>query len=147
MKYFALPLVFLFLFFISSCSYDVSKDNEQTKTGTEQTQIQKKIPAQIQENRSTVTAEVEGVYGRNKEDFFLKVRIIKVEGNSANSSMAIPGASYLLIPSFQLDDKQKIITSDKNTGLFNLVKLRAGDTFKATIFFKQYDGWYIESVL
>lgn len=147
MKYFELLFTVSLLFVFSSCSYDVSKDQSETKTENVQTKAQPRFPTAEQENQSTVLAEIEGVYGKSKEDFFIKARIIKVEDNTAQSSVAIPGASYLLIPGFQLDSKQKIITSDKNKGLLDLAKLRAGDTFKAVIFFKQFNGWYIEKVL
>ncbi|MCL5029846.1 MAG: hypothetical protein M1480_12610 [Bacteroidetes bacterium] len=147
MKYFELLLAALILIVFSSCSYDVSKDQREAKTENVQIKTQTKYPARIQENQSTVLAEIEGVYGRSKEDFFIKARIIKVDENQAYSSMAIPGASYILVPSFQLDDKQKIMTSEKNKSLFGLAKLRAGDTFKAIIFFEQFKGWYIDKVL
>ncbi len=147
MKYFEFLLVALFLFILSSCSYDVSNDQNTAKTDSVKTKTQLKFPSIGHEIQSTVLAQIDGVYGSSKEDFFIKARIIKIEDSTAQSSFVIPGAAYILIPSFQLDDKQKIMATNNNKSLLALAKLRAGDTFKALISFEQFKGWYITKVL
>ncbi len=146
MKHLELFLIFLLLFILSSCSYDVSNDQNNVKTENAQTKTQPSFPTTSQRIQSVVSAEIDGVYGSSKEDFFIKARIIKIEDSTAHSSFVIPGATYILIPSFQLDDKQKIMANNNNKSLLGLAKLRAGDTFKAEIFFEQFKGWYIKKV-
>lgn len=141
--------IFIVVFAISflSCSSDVSKETESVQGSGTQTKEQSKFPAHIAENKSTVTAEVEGVYIRDKTDFFIKARILKVEEDPAYLSLALQGASYILVPSFQLDNNKNVAGSDKNKSLESLTKLRVGDTFKAIIYYQQYYGWFIEKTL
>ena len=138
-------LIFSIISF-SSCSSDVSRQDN-TSVSKSQSQPQSKFPAKIAENQSIVTAEIEGIYVKDKNDFFIKARILKVYDNPLSLSFAIQGASYILIPSFQLDDKKHVMASDKNKSLSNLTKLKAGETFKAVIFYEQFKGWFIEKVL
>ncbi|MHB1687711.1 MAG: hypothetical protein ACYCVH_10090 [Ignavibacteriaceae bacterium] len=129
-----------------SCGSDVSKDgNSQNQFNIPK--IISKAPAAIQVNQSTVTAVVDAITIKAKDDFQVKANILKVENTPAYHSMAIEGAAYTLTPNFQLDDKKQIMLTLKNTGLMNLAKLKSGDTFKAIIFYTQFKGWFIDSVL
>ncbi len=145
MKFIIHLFLAVFAFIIVSCSPDVSRQAG-SGSGT-QTISSSKFPAHIAENKSTVTAEVEGVFIKDRTDFFIKARILKVEDNPAYLSLALQGASYILVPSFQFDDNKKIADSEKNKNLEGLTKLKVGDTFKAVIYYEQFYGWYIENVL
>ncbi len=145
MKISALILIAYSVIFFS-CASNVSKD----KSIQDKFVIPKTIssaPAAIQVNQSTVTAVVTSINIKDKEDFQIKANILKVENTPAFHSMAIEGADYNLTPSFQLDDNKQIMPTPKNEGLLSLAKLKAGDTFKAVIFYTQLKGWFIGSVI
>ncbi len=103
------------------------------------------IPNFVGTNKSTVTVMVQEIYTQTNSDFIIKANIIKVD--SASGAAAIAGATYLLVPKFDLDDQKNIVDSGDNKKLLNLAKLKSGDSFKAVISFSNYNGWFIDSVL
>ena len=124
--------------FIFSCSSNVTKNNISKGRNF-------KIPNVVEINRSTVSAMVQEIYTQTNTDFIIKANIIKVD--SASGAAAIAGATYLLVPKFDLDDQKNIVDSGDNKKLLNLAKLKSGDSFKAVISFSNYNGWFIDSVL
>ncbi len=138
--------IFLMLLLLS-CSRNISKNGDETKIGEGKSKNLPETQAAIRDNQSIVTAEVEGIYPGDKGDFFIKAKILKIEENPAYTSMAVQGASYVLVPSFQLDINSKVIDNDRNRNLSKMKSLKAGDTFKAVIFYVQYKGWHIDKFL
>lgn len=147
MKFIISIIISVFVISFFSCGPRVSKETSNERNPKVEMNSQSKYPAHIAENQSTVTAEVEGVYVRDKTDFFIKARILDIENNPAYLSFALKGASYILVPAFQLDNNKNVKNSAVNRGLENLTKLTVGETFKAIIYYQQFYGWYIEKVL
>ncbi len=141
-------LPFLFLFF-SSCCTNVSKN----ENGGQELSIKKtnqNPPTTIQVNQSIVTAKVQEINLEDENNYSIKAKILNVEENPAYASMAVNGSVYKLVPDYALNDKNEIdFTShkDKNSGLFNLSKLKPGDEFRAIIFMGKNYNWYIQKVL
>ncbi len=146
MKFIIALFIALFAISFFSCEPQTSKEAAKEQNRNTNTNAQAKYPAHIAENQSIVTAEVEGVYVKDETDFFIKARILNIENDPAYLSLAIKGAGYILVPSFQMHN-DKVKDSSVNKGLESLTKLKVGDTFKAIIFYRQYYGWYIEKVL
>ncbi len=145
MKFF-IPIIFVISIFTFYSCYPEASESINSRNVKSKAREQASYPAHIAENQSTVTAEVEGVYVKDKTDFFIKARILNMKNDPAYLSLAIKGASYILVPGFQMDNN-KVKDTDVNKGLESLTKFKVGDTFKAIIYYQQYYGWYIEKVL
>ena len=99
-------------------------------------------------NKSIIVAKVEEIFSNENGSFVVKALITSVEEDPGYPSLAMQGKSYNLIPNFLLDDDKKIISnSKKNRDLFSLAKQKAGNEFKAIIFFENLNGWFIQEVM
>jgi len=145
MKYFGLIIIAILSMLLSSCYSNVSKNN--TASNNSSKGFQTELPAHTAVNQSIVTAEVEQIKIKNKNDFRIRAKILKVEENPAYLSIASVGASYVLVPNFQLGQNKNIMTTDKNTRLLQLSELKVGETFNAIIFYEHNKGWLIDKVL
>jgi hypothetical protein len=145
MKYFGLITIAILSMLLSSCYSNVSKNNIDSNNSSNRSHAE--LPAHTAVNQSIVSAEVEQIKIKNKNDFSIRAKILNVEKNSAYLSMASVGASYVLEPNFQLDDNKNIMTTDKNIQLLMLSDIKVGKTFNAIIFYDQNRGWLIDKVL
>ncbi len=140
-------LLFISTFIFTSCGTSNVTKEKTIQSKLDSVKVISRAPAAIQVNQSTVTAIVTSTNIKSPEDFQIKANILKVENTPAFHSMAIVGADYNLTPNFQLDDNKQIMSSPKNEGLLSLTKLKAGDSFKAVIFYTQFKGWFIDRVI
>lgn len=145
MKYIETVLIIFSALLLSSCGSGKIQKSSGSSSPSETSQSE--LPAHIAENQSIVTAKVEQINSINKNDFTIKVKILKVKENPAYLSMAAVGATYILTPNYKLDEKRDIIQTEENFKLLHLSSLNIGDTFKAVIFYEQDKGWLIGKVL
>lgn len=128
----------------SSCCRNVSNENIKD---SESNKIVKN-PASLTINKSIVTAKIEGIDLSNDQSFAIKAYIIEVEEDPSYPSMAIAGKTYNLTPNFQLDEEKNIISdSERNKDLKLLSKKNVGTEFKASIFFDNANGWFIQEII
>lgn len=140
-------LLLVSTFIFTSCGTSNVTKEKTIQSKLDSVKVISRAPAAVQVNQSTVTAIITSTNIKSPEDFQIKANILKVDNTPAFHSMAIEGADYTLTPNFQLDDNKQIMSSPKNERLLSLAKLKAGDSFKAVIFYTQFKGWFIDRVI
>jgi hypothetical protein len=136
--------VLLLVFSCISCSNDVSKENELNS----EKPVTTKGPGQtLQINKSIVLAQVISKEVKDETDFSLKAKVLRVEKESSYESIAVEGDEYTFKPNFYYDENKNISNNERNNGLKELTKLKAGNEFIAEISLDQSLGWTINKVL
>lgn len=103
-------------------------------------------PQELAINRSTVTATIHDIM-KGDNGFTIRALISQVEDDGAYQSLAAAGSTYTLTPLFYIDDQGNIPDNEKNRRLNSLLSKKAGDSFKAHIFFERMSGWFIQDLI
>lgn len=106
-----------------------------------------KTPTTIQENRSTVLAEVLSYYENKENHFVLKLKVVELFEDGAYPSLAQLNFDYFCSPNFALDENGMRLENDKNKNLDQLKMISSGKKFKTEIFFQPKTGWFINNVI
>ncbi len=137
-------LLVLFIALTGLALYGCGTGAPETNLQNENTGTQSKYATALPANKSQIEAEVEGIYVKDSNDFFIEARILKVDSVKGYANYAIPGAKYILSPDFKYGADQKVSDSPSNQNLKELIKLRTGDMLNGIISFHRLSGWYIE---
>ncbi len=140
MKTLLLSIISVSIFILYSCG---SGDAIQSGAGGKDSTIISMYPTKLPVNRSVVTAQIDGIYLRGKDDFLIKCKIVKAAADSTYASFAMPGASYILNPDYAESGNGP----SSEEGITKLAEMKSGDTFKAVITYVQYGGWHIVKLI
>ncbi len=134
------PLIFLF---ILSCT------NKSTKEITKNQVPPNVSPTQaaIKENKSIVQARVLQILPNGKNNFKMKIKVLKVFDDGSYPSIAVENQEYVVKPNFAIDSEGKLLNNAKNKGLQSLRNARVGETVKLEIFLQDGNNWLINKKL
>lgn len=139
-KYFSYLSAILLFFLIGCCSSEKVEENKKTPQPPNP-------PTTIQENRSTVVAEVLSRYNNTQDNFVLKIKVLQLLDDGAFPSFATTGYDYFCAPNFAVDENGSLMQNEKNENLNQLKNVSAGNKIKIEFFFQPKTGWHIDKFI
>lgn len=130
----------LLFFLLGCCSSDKSEENDKSLHPIQ-------TPTTIQENRSTVVAQVLTYYENKENNFVLKIKVLQIEDDGSFPSLATVGYDYFCSPNFAVDENGALMQSEKNDNLYKLKNVSSGKKIKTEIFFQPKTGWHIDKFI
>lgn len=130
----------LLFFLLGCCSSEKSEENNKSLQPP-------KTPTTIQENRSTVIAEILDYYENKENRFVLKIKVLQIEDDGAFPSFAMVNYDYFCSPNFAVEEDGSLMQNEKNDNLNQLKKVSSGKKIKTEIFFQPKTGWHIDKFI